>query len=187
MMAGIIPPPLGTGAPLAYFLDTGNEMWVAKGGVSGGSWHKARDVLKGNWGRSNVAWNITAAGVTVPPDNMGFDAYGMWVPGGGNFYWLIPVPGVYRFHCNTGSSGSTAAGQQCTLSIKQNALIPSNAASGASTAAGQSIGVQITNIFKCAVGDQVSHPISATATIPGLVAALGVTPTYATIEYVGTG
>jgi hypothetical protein len=91
-----LPPPVTSGTGIQNWTDamTG-EVWVAKVGVSGGAWRKARDVLHGILHRSAATPMVASPGAIVPYDFVDQDAYGMFT-GAANYGWNVPIPGWYR-------------------------------------------------------------------------------------------
>jgi hypothetical protein len=87
--------PVTTGG-IQSFIDVYGDMWVAKPGVNGGAWRKARDVLHAVIYR-NAAWS-SGSTIVVAFDTVLRDTYGMFSSNG----YLIPVAGWYRIQgtCN---------------------------------------------------------------------------------------
>src|SRR5215469_5325493 len=88
-------PPLTGTAPFQSQTDNTGEVWVAKGGVYGGQWRKARDVLRARVFRT-AAYTIPAAAANIPWDTVEFDAYGMWGGSGASYSFVCPVAGDYQ-------------------------------------------------------------------------------------------
>ena len=73
--------------------DNDGVVWVAKGGVNGGAWRQARDVVHASWGRG-AAYTIVSTINSVPWDVLANDPYGMWTAGLVGF--TVPVTGQYQ-------------------------------------------------------------------------------------------
>ena len=176
--AGAAVPPY-TGAGIGTYTDPAGEVWVAKTGVNGGAWRKARDVLHARWYRA-AAWS-TATGVGVPIvfDTVDFDAYGLWVSGSSGF--VAPVAGVYRAG-GAFTAPFAAAGQYVQLNLVQGgAQIAQNTLYGAGAVNGNAA---VSDIVRAAAGDVLSVQARTTAVQAGLT---GRGLTYFNVDYVGTG
>jgi hypothetical protein len=86
----ILPPPVTTGG-IQSFLDLYRELWIAKPGVNGGNWRKARDVLHASVYR-NAALVAPTANSVFPADTVIRDPYGIWV-GSPTYAFVLPVAG----------------------------------------------------------------------------------------------
>jgi len=86
--------PLGASDPFTWFDDPSGERWVAKGGVAGGVWRRAKDALSCKVYR-NAAFTAPTGGARFPYDTAvpSRDAYGMFDPTG---RVLCPCPGNYH-------------------------------------------------------------------------------------------
>ena len=168
-----------TGGGIGTYTDPGGEVWVAKTGVNGGAWRKARDVLHARWYRA-AAWSTaTGAGVPIVFDTVDFDAYGMWVSGSSGF--VAPVAGVYRAG-GAFTAPFAAAGQYVQLTLVQGAAqIAQNTLYGAGAVNGNAA---VTDIVRAAAGDVLSVQARTTAVQAGLT---GRGLTYFNVDYVGTG
>jgi hypothetical protein len=85
------PPPSGGG--IDSFVDSSGEAWVAKEGVNGGEWMRARDALHSRIGRGPL-WTVNTTPEVFPYDTIGWDPYGLW-----DIYvarWTAPVDGLYK-------------------------------------------------------------------------------------------
>jgi hypothetical protein len=84
--------PPTTSAAIVSRPDLSGELWVAKAGVNGGGWRKARDVLAARIYR-NAAFTAPAAeGGPAGFDSVSFDAYGLTAAS----TFTAPVAGLYR-------------------------------------------------------------------------------------------
>jgi hypothetical protein len=175
--AGALPPPVTSGTTIQSFTDASGEVWVAKNGVNGGAWKKARDVLHARWARA-AAMTLTPTGQTVVWDTVNRDPYGLY-SGGGNF--TAPVAGVYQM------TSQIAAGTNAINAYVQVTL----ALSGVSTtqmtvyAPGTSAtSVRSEDRYYFNAGDTF-RASAATSASYSLVAAGYAT--YALFDYLGTG
>jgi hypothetical protein len=178
-------PPPSTSAVIESFIDGREEVWVARAGVDGGNWHRARDAIHYR-GYRNAAFTFTAAGVVLPMDAITDDPYLLYNTATGQF--TCPVPG--RYHV----SGKLAASTGTNPSV--NILSVNQVLNGAfyCFAGGATVGPNHPNSWhipmvpgtiKCAAGDTLSITINRTTNAydcPGLP---GAVQTYMTIDYVG--
>lgn len=177
-----LPPPLGAGAPIASITDQSGEVWVAKGGVNGGAWRKARDVLAANVYRT-AALSFPGPYTTVPFDTVQFDAYGLWIPATSRF--RAPVAGVWAFaltlHASCYANGYLqAAIQSPTTAI----LYPTTSANGGTA---QTIGAHTSALYRLNANDEVQAFSGASGALAMQVPGLGAIPNRFTATYVGTG
>jgi hypothetical protein len=172
-----LPAALTTGTTIQSYTDPVGEVWVAKNGVYGGNWYKARDVLLGRAYR-NSAYTYPGAGAPMQWNAVSQDVYGMWTPA--SYGFTAPISGLWRIDSQI-CIAFTAAAQTASL---------------------QSISVR-TNILVSAGGNQYVHvhdtyPISANAvitvsawcsisTLIDPTAALNPSDGYMTVQYIGTG
>jgi hypothetical protein len=100
------PAPLTSGTTTQSFTDPLGDVWVAKNGVRGGNWYRARDVLRCHYSRA-AAFNFTNANVVLAYDtvNTGGDSYGLMA--GGAF--TAPVAGVYMWFLQVCGTATAAA------------------------------------------------------------------------------
>jgi hypothetical protein len=176
--------PVAAGAPLAAYTDPiTNEVYVAKGGVNGGAWRKARDVLYCRYYRA-TAFNTTTAVGVLPFDTVIADPYGLYNPTSGIF--TVPVAGRYAFY-STATATPTAAGQNFQLYFSHNS--PTNQIVYASVSSGGS-GAGYRQVPTCryqdnlSAGDTVYTNQVATAVLPVYP---GAPYTYFYADYHGTG
>jgi hypothetical protein len=73
--------------------DATGEVWVAKAGVNGGTWRRARDAIVTEVYRA-AAQNVGTGDQTIMFDTVVRDAYGCWTLGG-NALFTCPVAGYY--------------------------------------------------------------------------------------------
>jgi hypothetical protein len=93
-----LPAPLTSGTTIQSFTDVGGEIWVAKNGVNGGTWNRARDVLKGIITRTaalNMPTATTGGGGIIAFDTVAKDVYGMYT-GASNYGYTAFIGGWYQ-------------------------------------------------------------------------------------------
>jgi hypothetical protein len=115
----VLPAPVITGTTTQVYTDIWGEVWVAKNGVNGGNWFKARDVLHASVTRTSAFTTPTGAS-TFGFDTVSRDIYGMW-NGSPTFGWIVPVTAIYRIHFAYGITGAAIA-EYCNASIYQGAV-----------------------------------------------------------------
>ena len=169
--------PVTTGTTIQTFTDASGTVWVAKAGVYGGTWHKARDVLHSRLGRA-AAFSASTAVTAFTFDTVVDDVLALY--GGTTF--TAPVAGQYLV---TGQIGAvaTAAAQWLRASVRKNGVQVNEGAAAQSGGAGplrSTLGVAI----RLAAADTVGIFYDAQATLTG---ATGVSITYASLDYLGTG
>jgi hypothetical protein len=119
-----VPAAVGSGSGLVSFTDDLGDVWVAKGGVNGGVYKRARDVLHAAYVRNAALSTVATAGgsgVMTTFDGMQYDDYGMWQTGVGNQSaggFVTLVPGMYRLTAQM-VCVPTAGGQWLDVGIYQ--------------------------------------------------------------------
>jgi hypothetical protein len=176
----IQPPPLSGAAPFAYYTDSNNEVWCAKGGVNGGAWRRATEVLHARWHR-NAALNSSASNVNIPWDGKEFDDYGLYVSASTGF--ILPVPGIWRLMglltCTT-----TAVNQVSLIDLWQTSFRKVEHRITAPTAS--TVSVTAVAVMRCVVGDNLQ--VGGLTTPGGLAYTVGFAyTTAAECDYLGTG
>ena len=170
-----LPAALGAAAPLTSFTAPDGEVWVAKGGVNGGQWRKARDVLRVKACRQ-AAYNLGTAAVAMPWDLSIYDDYGL--RSGSNF--TAPIAGWWRMHTQVGAA-ATASGQYQagTIVFGSSTAVRTNQYMFAAT----NFYMHMSGIFRCNAGDVCYSTQYASA-------AMVMVPTsydsYAEFEYLGS-
>jgi hypothetical protein len=106
------PIPFPAGGPLTSgqgsFTDPTGDIWVAKAGVNGGNWRRARDVMHARYYRT-AAFTLTAsAWVNLTLDTLQYDDYGLYSTSTGLFTPMIT--GFWRLTFIVGAT-PTASGQ----------------------------------------------------------------------------
>jgi len=108
-----LPAPVTSGTTIQSYTAPDGTVYVAKNGVSGGNWYKARDVLFAKWGR-NAAYT-TATGTTLFPFDASLrDAYGLYVTA--NNWMVAPVAGLYDVRSEL-TVTATATGQAAEIRL----------------------------------------------------------------------
>jgi hypothetical protein len=102
------PAPLTSGSTIQSYTDPTGEVWVAKNGVNGGAWLKARDVLACRVYR-NAAMNIVSGTTLLPFDGVTRDNYGLYNGANANAF-TPPVAGWYDLIVQLAAT-TTASGQ----------------------------------------------------------------------------
>jgi hypothetical protein len=110
------PAPLTSGTTIQPYTDPTGEVWVAKNGVNGGNWFKARDVLRAQITR-NAAYTTTAnTNVIMPYDLVVQDTYGLATLGAAAAF-NIPVAGWYRIQGQIHLQGSASGVSRNVLAL----------------------------------------------------------------------
>jgi hypothetical protein len=176
-----LPAPLAAGALFQSFTDVTGDVWVAQGGVYGGAWKRARDVLKARaYPNANVA--ITTAGwVVIGLTNISFDSYGLMSLSNNRF--ICPIPGIYRVH---GTVGYTAVVARYIASLYKNG-VEMGRGNDLYNSTAQIISLVVSDMMVCAAGDFIQlygYASGATSTYYGGGTA---SLTFLSVAYDGTG
>jgi len=180
-----LPAPVSTTGPLSNggysFTAPDGEVYVAKSGVNGGNWSKARDVLfaqatissalTGNTGQTTIVWDTVAR-----------DVYGMW---NGTSGLVAPIAGLYRYVTQATCGFGATTGTMAIWGVMAGGTIFFNTQTGTGGFGGWSVtpfgskdayaanpGTVFTTQFRQSAANNLN-------TGTGL--------TYATLTYVGTG
>ena len=89
-----LPAALGAAAPFTSFTAPDGEVWVAKGGVAGGAWRRARDVIHVYFNRAGTL-AITGNTSLVAYDTVQSDPMGLGITSNG---FTCPIAGSYQVH-----------------------------------------------------------------------------------------
>jgi|SRR5579871_3417869 len=167
-------PPVAAGSPLVSQTDANGEVWVAKGGVNGGAWRKARDVLHARVSR-NAAWNSSTVLSAHQFDTIQFDPYGIWSFGAVGF--VVPIAGIYQFSALLSilgggapaiAIGSFAAGPAYNNGNDLNGIVRPFAYT----------------TLSCTAGQGIPFYVQTSVSVGGRT---GPADCYATCDYLGTG
>jgi hypothetical protein len=101
-------PPVAPATPFTSYTDGNGEIWVARGGVNGGAWKRARDVLKAAYYRSN-AWNASGAATAIAMNAIETDDYGLYNAATATF--TAPLAGWYWHFATLAVTTAVATGQ----------------------------------------------------------------------------
>src|SRR5215472_1181854 len=174
--------PVAAGAPFASYADPMGEVWVSKGGVYGGAWKKARDVLYIHVSRA-AAWNIGGTAL-IPFDTIDSDLYGLFAVG--TSLWTLPVAGLWRIGGQVAGTVA-AANNWLQAGLRQNALtFTINYATSAGTS--QAVTPHIHNVMKAVAGDTAGVTQGGqAASTPGITPGLGIGYSWGYLKYEGTG
>jgi hypothetical protein len=175
-----LPPALGAGAALQSFTDLNGEVWIAKGGVNGGAWRKARDVIYSRVYRS-AAFMLQASGAAIPYDTIDMDAYGLY--NSTNFGWYAPVTGLYLVSATMSAIPTgTGVGQFCAGVVYKNGVLI--AQSSAHSSMGYGFGCTVTVIVKLTAQDTIQ---GGGGSAPNLTLSLNPANNWLQVDYLGTG
>ena len=175
-----LPAPLAAAAPITSFTSPDGEVWVAKGGVNGGQWRKARDVLYAHVYIAAPATGNTGQ-VALNFDTPQRDVYGMW---NGSNGLQAPIGGTWRYEsqaiCGFGATSNTLA--IWGFAGGQNLYYCTSTGSGGF--GGYSVSCYGSKAFYFASGLLFTTQFRQSA-VANLIA--GQALTFATLTYVGTG
>lgn len=172
--------PLAAGAAFQSFTDSTGTVWIAKGGVNGGAWRKASDVLRVR-AYVSIGFTVPAGplGITFNAVTAGDDPYGMAAPP--QFNCL--VPGVFLVTTKvefTPQAGATWTGLYVLRNGVNVGLAPIVHAGGAFA-----VGPYAATLIRAtSASDYISVQINGSATGAGVV---GTDRTFCAIQYLGTG
>jgi hypothetical protein len=176
-----LPPPVISGTTVQSFTDVWGDVWIAKNGVYGGAWKRARDTLYGKWYR-NAAFTLPAGQAAVPLDSTTRDPYSMYTnPAGSAAY--PPISGLYDILWQV-TANATASGQWVQPRFFINGMLMGVSQSYASSV--NAFSSVISQQFVLHVGDYIQFYDNASTALAAGVGAPGYW-TYATVEYYGTG
>jgi hypothetical protein len=176
------PPAATTSATIQTYTDASGEVWVAKAGVKGGQYRKARDVLYSRLALSAAA-PVGTPLVTLPWDTTRDDLYGLGTLGA-SAHWTIPAAGLYLF---TGKATvlMTAPQQYAGTQIRLNGIGLDWATPTVVVPQQINIHVPWTTVVRCNAGDSLD--IQLQGSVAGLSLTGGTTHNWAQVEYLGSG
>ena len=173
--------PLAAGAALASYTDPGGEAWVAKGGVNGGAWRKARDVLHCAYYRA-AGFSLQNAWSLLGLDTVVSDPYGLY--NGATAYATIPVAGKYQFYLAVTGQAPANGWIQSAWNFPAGTSVGTNLANNGATAGTNTTAAGLI-VRTQAAGDQLTTNMVASA-----ASVTGTTASYLTrmsIDYLGSG
>lgn len=179
-----LPAPLTSGSTVQSFTDSLGDLWVAKNGVYGGAYKRARDVLHCKIMRgSNVALTSGSnQGVAFDTIPAGYDPYGMTaLPG-----ITVPVAGLYLVYCQLSVTTTATTGGLLYL-LMTAAGVNIAWSNQAWPGLAQPNMVYSAPIVRLTAGQQVTatvQPTPASCTLQGAAANF---LTYMSVDYLGTG
>jgi hypothetical protein len=173
-----LPAPLAAAAPFSSFTSPDGEVWVAKGGIAGGAWRRARDVLHVFISRTGTA-ALAGNNSLIPYDTVQADPMGLGITSNG---FSCPIAGSYQIHGQYMYT-STAVNQPYSLGIWRNGAAQRLGEIALSNASGNVV---------CATVDGTMSDLSAgdlmqiyTNYSPAISASGGVAYTHMTARYIG--
>jgi hypothetical protein len=173
-----LPAPITTGTTIQNFTDVWGDVWVAKNGVNGGNWRRARDVLTSKIYRA-AAWTTGSSGSLLSFDSVTRDPYGL--AGGGQ--WTCPVAGVYAVSAVAGIT-FTATAQAAYININDS-IVGNVMLAGQHSSMGYGAGLTVSGAIFFGAGIVVG--IFTNTSGPTLNGQAGAGITSGTFAYLGTG
>jgi hypothetical protein len=154
--------------------DATGEVWVAKAGVNGGAWRRARDVIVTEVYRS-AAQNVGTGDTYIFFDTIVKDAYACWtLPG--NTAFTCPAAGVYLLDT---IQQVVAPNILSILRIMHNGVLARQVGSAPAGAC-----VNLTTSILCAVGDTLS--VMGRANVAGAPIGPGQVTAYCAVRFAGS-
>ena len=174
-----LPMPLSAGAPFMSFTDSLGDVWVAKGGVNGGAFRRARDVVNVYVYRS-AAMNCSttsAPGAIFPFDAISADQFGLYSTS--TFQVTVPIQGIYLARSLISISITTVP--LITL-MKNGSQFAPGSAQGGQDYAGL-VRAQVVEIVRCNANDtlQINHSATVSTNVSN-----GSNSSFS-LQYLGTG
>lgn len=107
-----LPPPVTTGSAIQSFADPTGEVWVAKNGVRGGAWLRARDALRARMYRAAAYTTVATTATRIPYDSVtpNYDLFGLSTTGASAGF-TVPIAGMYRLCVVCHLQGAATAGR----------------------------------------------------------------------------
>jgi hypothetical protein len=173
-----LPAPVTTGTTIQTFQDVLGDWWVAKNGVNGGNWFRARDVLYARWGRT-AAYTYPTSGVNVPFNNVSRDVYGLWSSTSNAF--VTPVAGLWRMNSQL-CVAFTAVGQFIAMFIATSSY---SVRTNFNAPVSGNQYCQAHDVFMCPAGDNLAT--TAYTSVALAMAGLTNSDCYLSVSYLGTG
>jgi hypothetical protein len=174
-----LPAPVTTGTTIQSYTDPYGDVWVAKNGVNGGAWARARDALHCRVYR-NAAWTCTATTTQIAFDTVFQDNYGMFSSGSGI---ILPIAGIYRFSASV-TVTATGAGQWLTFNV----FVGAASVGAANNQSGQTTSNALQVLVSDLSGANAGALLKATASsMLSFTGGTGVGNTSLSASYIGTG
>jgi hypothetical protein len=173
--------PLPPGGGIASFVDSSGEAWVAKEGVQGGKWMRARDAVHCRWARVSP-FDTSIAGAFAF-DSAIDDPLGLYSKDG--VYFVAPVAGLYRV---SGKLCCLAGGATWwyTMSALCNGYAVGEGTAAYGAAAGLSMHPMLDITYRVAAGDMLAISHAANATMTGYTGP-GWSQCFGQWDYIGSG
>lgn len=171
------PVPVTTGTTVQSYTDPTGEVWVAKNGVAGGNWFRARDVLHARIARS-AAWNTATTSTQFSYDIVSRDPFGMFVGGG----WQIPISGQWLWIATL--TAAVASGGYLQIDCQNGVSVATVIAVGAAAGPGGFTATAIAATSINAAANDTPHVWQRAST--AIAGATGSNYTYSTLSYQGS-
>lgn len=180
-----LPPPVTSGTGIQSFTDvmTG-EVWIAKNGVYGGNWYRARDVVHYHAYRATAYTMSITAGTIFPCDTPWQDTWG-FATGSPNYAFTAPVPGWYRGFAYIEVTVA-AIGQYIQGSLQQNNTTNWSSDNMFSTRASGGLCWRTHALLFLNAGDFVNLKANS-STAYGIITTGNLPPCHLEMDYLGTG
>jgi hypothetical protein len=176
------PAPLAPGAPFTGFTDSLGDVWVALGGVNGGTWRRARDVLYARLSTATRSIIPGAPFTNVTWDTVDDDAYGMAVVGATG-HFIVPAGGTYVI--NGALSVTSAALAYLGCAIRRNGVGFVNMATMWIPEAGTGLCIPWTKVIpRLNANDQIDVQFTASSSLTVTANRAG---NFVELYYLGTG
>lgn len=181
-----LPAPVTTGTTVQTFTDSLGDLWVAKNGVNGGAWKRARDVLFASVYRNAALTYPTVQGA-LALDSVTLDRYGLWVPASNHF--VLPASGLWRVQIQlTGSNATVGSALEAYIvrsgSVADTIIQPGSENPSTSGFGGINLWSGGSKTFLSVAADVISPQVRASSTTS---CNTGASTTYVTLKYEGTG
>lgn len=178
-----IPAPLTSGSTIQSYTDPMGDVWVAKNGVNGGRYLRARDVLHAKYGRTTSYTYIQSTPTAIPFNSVVRDPYGLWVSASNGFQ--APIGGLWSAHTQL-CIAFTATGQFIGLYLNMGAAAAVRTNQYAGPAGSTNEYVQGHDCVSINAGDlMVVQGYSGTASL--VSAGNTASDIYFSVKYEGTG
>jgi len=178
-----LPAVVTSGSTVQTYTDPTGEVWIAKNGVKGGNWYRARDVIRSRVYR-NATWTANASSTLFVFDSMTKDDYTFYNLTSGIF--TCPVAGWYHAMSQIGVQYSTASlAVGAAIVLQQNGVGYSQTNDIRTTTVNGILSYYSNDYIYCAANDQLALWFN-TANAPSATR-VGSNLTYAGFYYEGSG